>query len=207
MSDKVCYKLIYFDKFGRGELSRILFNYARINFIDVRVLSHEWDTIKDSMPFQQLPVLEFDGKTLFQSAAIEKYLAKQFGYMGANDFEDAQIDQILLSINDVMLNFNILVEAKNSTQKVWMTKELIKNSITPALKCFEKLLSVNKTLHFVGNKITLADLAMFHFLWFCKNRLSPSILEDFEKLDKFYNMMIQDEKLMSYINTRRNHPF
>ncbi|CEF69522.1 Hematopoietic prostaglandin D synthase [Strongyloides ratti] len=191
MSNNVCYKLIYFDKFGR----------------DVRVLSHEWDIIKDSMPFQQLPVLEFDGKILFQSAAIEKYLAKQFGYMGENDFEDAQIDQILLSINDVMLNFNILVEAKNSTQKVWMTKELIKNSITPALKCFEKLLSENNSLHFVGNKITLADLAMFHFLWFCKNRISPSILNDFITIEQFYNMMIQDEKLMNYINTRRNHPF
>uniref|UniRef100_A0A0N4ZE21 Glutathione S-transferase n=1 Tax=Parastrongyloides trichosuri TaxID=131310 RepID=A0A0N4ZE21_PARTI len=191
MSDKVLYKLIYFDKFGK----------------DVRVLSHEWDKIKESMPFEKLPVLEFDGKVLFKSGAIEKYLAKQFGFMGRNDFEDAQIDQILLSIDDVMENFKILKEAKNSTQRVWVTKKLIINSITPALKCFEKLLIDNGSLHFVGDKITLADLSMFHFLWFCKNRLSSTIFDNFEVMDKFYNMMIKDEKLMNYVNTRRNHLF
>lgn len=49
----------------------------------------------------QLPVLEVDGKRINQSVAICRYLAKQFGLAGKDDWENLEIDAIVDSINDL----------------------------------------------------------------------------------------------------------
>uniref|UniRef100_A0A914DPH3 glutathione transferase n=1 Tax=Acrobeloides nanus TaxID=290746 RepID=A0A914DPH3_9BILA len=41
-----------------------------------------------------VPVLEVDGKTLPQSSAINRYLARKYGLAGKDDFEAAQIDAV-----------------------------------------------------------------------------------------------------------------
>lgn len=56
------------------------------------------------MPFGQMPVLEFDGKKVHQSVAICRYLAKQVGLSGANDFENLEIDMVVDTINDFRLS-------------------------------------------------------------------------------------------------------
>lgn len=49
----------------------------------------------------QVPILEVDGKVLHQSPAITRYLGKQFGLAGANDWENLQIDIAYETINDL----------------------------------------------------------------------------------------------------------
>ena len=44
------------------------------------------------MPFGQVPILEVDGKVLSQSITIARYLARQHGLAGKNDWEQAQAD-------------------------------------------------------------------------------------------------------------------
>lgn len=53
------------------------------------------------MPFGQLPVLDVDGKKIHQSTAICRYLAKQFGLVGKNDWENLEIDAAVYTINDL----------------------------------------------------------------------------------------------------------
>lgn len=53
-----------------------------------------------AMPFGKTPVLEIDGKQTHQSAAICRYLAKQFGLNGSNDWEALQIDTIVDTFSD-----------------------------------------------------------------------------------------------------------
>lgn len=53
------------------------------------------------MPMGQLPILEIDGKErLHQSSAITRYLAKQFGLAGDNDWESLQVDIAYNILND-----------------------------------------------------------------------------------------------------------
>lgn len=52
-------------------------------------------------PFGQMPVLEVDGKKINQSTAICRYLAKQHGLVGANDWEDLEIDATVDTIHDL----------------------------------------------------------------------------------------------------------
>lgn len=52
----------------------------------------------------QMPVLEVDGKRAHQSLAMSRYLAKQVGLVGKNDWEDLEIDTIVDTINDFRLS-------------------------------------------------------------------------------------------------------
>lgn len=53
------------------------------------------------MPMGQMPVLEVDGKRVHQSIAILRYVAKQVGLSGANDWENVQIDSAVDTVNDL----------------------------------------------------------------------------------------------------------
>ena len=55
------------------------------------------------MPFGQGPVLEVGGKHLAQSYAIARYLARQHGLAGENDWEQAQVDMYADCIKDFMI--------------------------------------------------------------------------------------------------------
>ena len=61
------------------------------------------------MPFGKVPVLEVDGKKIDQSTAISRYLAKQCGLAGKNDWESLEIDSTVDTIHDVRASeYNIL---------------------------------------------------------------------------------------------------
>lgn len=56
------------------------------------------------MPFGKVPVLEIDGKKVSQSAAISRYLAKQYGLAGKNDWESLEIDVTVDTIHDLRIS-------------------------------------------------------------------------------------------------------
>ena len=55
-----------------------------------------------AMPFGQCPVLEVDGKMLAQSNTIARYLARQHGLAGKDEWEQSQADAYADSIGDLM---------------------------------------------------------------------------------------------------------
>ena len=58
-------------------------------------------SLKPSLPFGQLPVLEVDGNTICQSMAIARYLASECGLAGSSSLVKAQVDEVVDVINDV----------------------------------------------------------------------------------------------------------
>lgn len=95
-------KLTYFNSQALGESIRMLLHYGNIEFDDVRLdFEKDWPTYpKDSLPFGQVPKLEIDGKELYQSIAICRYLAKKVGLSGTTTMEDYEIDNAVDNVND-----------------------------------------------------------------------------------------------------------
>ena len=73
-------------------------------------------TLKPSLPYGQLPVLEWHGATVSQSMAIARFLAHECGLAGASTLEDALIDETVDVINDFQ---NALVRLLNITPPLY----------------------------------------------------------------------------------------
>uniref|UniRef100_A0AC34FVW9 Glutathione S-transferase n=1 Tax=Panagrolaimus sp. ES5 TaxID=591445 RepID=A0AC34FVW9_9BILA len=91
----VHYKLTYFDTRGLAEAIRLIFKYANVDFENHRITFGEWPKIKPTTPTGFVPVLEFDGNYLVESAAICRYLARKHGLAGKGDLEEAKVDAIV----------------------------------------------------------------------------------------------------------------
>ena len=60
------------------------------------------------MPFGQIPVLEIVGvRMLAQSNAIARYLARQHGLAGQDDWEQSQADMFVDNVHDLSIGIRI----------------------------------------------------------------------------------------------------
>ena len=101
------YKLIYFDLTGLGEPIRWMFAHRNVPFEDHRIrelpsfIVHEptpeWDALKPKTPFGTIPVLQIAGNEeyLGESTAIARFVAREIGLEGKNNWEAAQADSII----------------------------------------------------------------------------------------------------------------
>jgi len=161
-------KLTYFPIRARGEVARMILAEGGLAYEDNRVEFADWGKLKSSTPFGQMPLLEYDGVELAQSAAIERFLARKTGLFGSNDFEGAQIDSVHEAVLDVGVKFVDVVMAgigsgsdkeKAAWKALWEQTE--KYSVL-----LEKVLKANNNGegYFVGKSVTYADLH-FYVLW------------------------------------------
>ncbi|XP_059468688.1 glutathione S-transferase-like [Neocloeon triangulifer] len=98
-------KLTYFGVTGRAEPIRYMLAYAGVDFEDVTVHRADLLKIKHDLPLGEVPVLEFEGKTLYQSQAIYRFLAKRFNLEGNDEWDAYWCDVAVQTIVDVGLAF------------------------------------------------------------------------------------------------------
>ncbi|KAL4238081.1 hypothetical protein ACF0H5_002793 [Mactra antiquata] len=160
----VKYTLTYFNVRGAGELSRLIFKLAKVDFEDKRVAGEEWTKLKPDMPMGALPVLEVDGVKICQSSAIARYLAREFGLVGSTNLESLRIDEAHEVFTEMFTGelTKIFQAAKDDKPK--LAKEFVEGKLLKYLDFFEKRLKENKTGFYVGNKLTLGDLLIYHVL-------------------------------------------
>ncbi|NP_001165918.1 glutathione S-transferase S2 [Nasonia vitripennis] len=150
------YKVTYFNIKGLAEPIRFLLNHGGVDFVDERMNEEDWKRIKPTTPFGQVPILEVDGKKINQSTAICRYLAKQFGLTGKDDWENLEIDAAVDTINDMRVkitspHYEKVAEAK--AQKIEQAKQVVPF----ILERLEEQVKRNGG-YFVGGKLTWADL-------------------------------------------------
>ncbi|WP_411025540.1 glutathione S-transferase family protein, partial [Salmonella sp. s55004] len=95
------YKLLYFNVKARGEPIRFLFAIAGVTYEDKRVNGEEWGKIKPTTTLGQLPILYVDGKEVPQSRAINRLVARDLGLYGSNTWEQALIDVVCETVDEV----------------------------------------------------------------------------------------------------------
>ncbi|KAK0427230.1 hypothetical protein QR680_010125 [Steinernema hermaphroditum] len=97
------YKLHYFEGLGaRVEPARILLAYGKIPYEMVEIPFEKWPEVKSKYPNEKIPVLELDGKFVPQSIAIMRYFARKLHLLGKDDWEMAQADAFVYTIEDTI---------------------------------------------------------------------------------------------------------
>ncbi|XP_064610336.1 hematopoietic prostaglandin D synthase-like [Liolophura sinensis] len=162
------YKLTYFDGRGRAEVTRLLFAVAGVNFQDNRIgvsippqpsQLPIWLDMKPNTPFGQLPLLEFDGKLIAQSHAIERYLAREFGLYGEGNYEMALTDMWIDSFEELIspiIQYNF--GPGGDTEKAEQKKKYLETTLPTYFKKLETDLGNNSSGYLVGKGLTVGDL-------------------------------------------------
>ncbi|KAF9136313.1 hypothetical protein BGW39_000029 [Mortierella sp. 14UC] len=158
------FDLKYFGFHGLAGNCRTLLALSGAKFTSS--VPEDWASEKPDAPFGVMPLLtetSADGKTtihIAESDAIERYLARKFGFLGKDAFEEVLVntfvshDQFLISqiFAKYLINKDPEVKAANK-------ESLITNNIVPWIKYHEQHLQANGANgHYVGDKTSLADV-------------------------------------------------
>lgn len=164
------FKLMYFDAHGRIETSRMLMVLAGQDYEDFRypisfgtpgdmstIKRDEFDADQKAGKFDfgmnMIPVIESGDFRLPQSKAIERYLAKKLGFMGATLEEEAWVDAVNEHAGDIGAAYG-----KKESEQKWFQEVL------PAyLQKLETTLPGSDGFA-VGAKTSLADVAIYRLL-------------------------------------------
>ncbi|XP_066907037.1 glutathione S-transferase isoform X2 [Halyomorpha halys] len=136
------YKLTYFNIMGLGETIRYMLSYLGKDFEDFRITDYpSWiNEHKPKMPFEKIPLLEFDGHRLHQSMAICRYFAKEAKLNGDNAWEELQIDMIMDSFVDFRHSVWSYFYNRDENNKEHLKATLFNKTVPLYLGKFDKLL-------------------------------------------------------------------
>jgi len=204
-------KITYFDIRGRAETARLVLAYAEVTYEDDRLPfppNEVWAAKKPSVTLGQLPTLEVGGKTLHQSMAIARYLAKENGLAGANNLEGAQCDEIVDFISDMQNAIYTSHYTKDPAGRDAALKEVFTKTMPEGLLKLETYLNGNNGKFFVGNAFTWAEL---HFQQFMD--LVIGMTDNNKVLDATPNLKDLNTRICAvpavakWIETRPKNPF
>ena len=219
-------KLCYFNGRGLAETSRMILAVASAEYEDFRYPLEVIDWATFNMVREEFNKDKAEGKleksmgkvpflvvkdsddgvetTLCQSKAIERYLARRFGFMGGNDLEAAQIDSLCECIRDFKDAYQPVrkMENKEEAMQKWFGETLVAK-----LSDFEKLIGDGG--YAVGSSLTLADFVIYSFLvdFFDDKEGIAFSMRSCPKLQKLVETVGANEKLSAWRESRPNTPF
>ncbi|CAF1032508.1 unnamed protein product [Adineta ricciae] len=201
------YKLYYFNARGRAEVSRLIFAAVGQKFEDVRYEFRDWPAHKAETPLGQIPVLEFNSTKIVQSTSIARFLAKQFHLAGRDNAEQAKVEAVADTINDVVSSIMSIRGEKNENKK----QELLQNfssALPHHLRNLEVLAKMysNGGHFFVDNQFTWADL-FFYDLGETILQCDPNCLQNHPWLQQNRTQVESQPNIAEYLKKRPETPF
>jgi glutathione S-transferase len=155
------YKLTYFDfDGGRAEPIRIAFHAAGIEFEDHRISFQEFGEVRQSTPFNAVPVLEIDGAAITQSNAIGRYVGRLAGLYPEDDMQALYCDEVTGAFEDI--NHHIVHTFGLKDDELRQAREKLTDGwLTTFLRGLDGLLTRGGGQYFADNRLTIADLKAF----------------------------------------------
>ena len=156
------YTLHYFPGNGRAVIARAILSCAKADWTNDLIKKEDWPKIKKSglCEFEQVPVLEVDGKKYCESHAINLYLAEVFKLMGKDAEENYQIRNVLFAFDDYMTPIWQAMFNPDEAKKAEL-KKAAEEKLKFFFGKFEKrYVDLGKGKYFLGDKFTLADIVL-----------------------------------------------
>ena len=204
-------KLIYFDMpFWRAEVARLPLFMSNIEFEDFRITSDDNRYLKENgmlkdgtiIPFRQLPVLVAKGQSIAQTGAIARICGKLSGMYPKDVIEAGRVDQIIDTVTDINELLNPSMREDDPVIKKQMRAALSNDALPKYFGYLEEILEANNSGWFVGDDMTIADIAVWSLLgWIAQGVLDdiPTDLpKSFERLTHLYNQISQKPKVQEW---------
>jgi prostaglandin-H2 D-isomerase / glutathione transferase len=206
-------RFIYVDTaFWRAEIGRIALHIGGVEFDDARISREEFLRSKDSgklddgtiIPFREIPCLNVDGQSISQTGGISRFCGKLSGlYPKDNAIEAALIDQVI----DMATDINVLLSPSgletDEDRKKSMREELAQGAMARKISFLEELLENGEGDWFVGEQITIADIAVWRLLgWLSSGMVDyipVSLLADFPNLKRVCSNVGNHPKVKEWI--------
>ena len=207
------YTLTYFNGRGLAETSRYMFALAGVAYEDQRLQgdskSQQFQQTKDELPFGQVPVLQLHGPAgplIAQSKAIERFLARRFGFMGGDEVEAAVVDSIGEALVDARNAFN---KARDDPAE---KARFLSTALPAALRFINRVANERSSSAerntLVGSALSLADLQLFHFLSIHDDQAAVSrAVDPFPIVKASRANVAAQPQIQDWISKRPNTPF
>lgn len=198
------YKLTYFNIRWLGEGARLLFNYAGVPFEDVRITPEQWKELKGKTPFGQVPVLDVDGQKIAQSAAIYRYLGRQFNLTPKSAVEDAMVDAVYDAHKDFHAEirpFFAVAAGFAQGDKEKLLKEVLIPARDKYFGYLKKYLMKSDGNHLVGKALTWGDIVIADNLYVIHG-LAPPLFDGYPEIKKFADYIHALPDLQKYLKER-----
>jgi glutathione S-transferase len=202
-------KLIYFPARGRGEVIRLALAEAGVEWQDDTFKYDDFPKMRSTgrLPFLAVPVWEEDGFRLAQSQAILNHIGRSHGLYGSNPREQALIDQAIGAVEDVRGEFRKVMTG-DASKRPEIRSELEKTSLPRWFGLLEKLLASNQDGkgYLVGDKISIADLALYYVIELARDNDFGAALADTPRLNAFAERIASRPKIAAYLKSSRRFP-
>ncbi|KAF9361802.1 hypothetical protein BGX26_011797 [Mortierella sp. AD094] len=200
------FKLMYWPINAVGATSREILVYGQAKWENLA--PGNWLEEKLKTPFQVVPILYIKSQNgqdlvLSESSIIEQYLAKTFGLLGDNDYEEYLIKAFQSSSAAIQSCFAQGVTWEGPEAKAKHLEYFKNNTLPLWIETHEKHLADNgNNGHYVGNKLSLADIrtanAIEHFAVQPEAPELMEIINKSEALLKVREAVAKDPKIAAW---------
>ncbi|KAI1318320.1 hypothetical protein EDD11_006833 [Mortierella claussenii] len=200
------FKLKYFPINAAAATSREILAFGGADWENLA--PKNWNEEKHLTPFLVMPVLYIktqDGKDLALSEAIivDHYLAKHFGLLGDNEYEENLIKIFHCSSIYIQSNFAQGVTWSSPQSKEGNTQYFVANTLPTWIATHEKHLRDNgNNGHYMGDKLSLADIrtsnAIEHFAIQPEAKDIMPLINKSVELTKLRETVAQDPKIAKW---------
>ncbi|CAL1548221.1 unnamed protein product [Lymnaea stagnalis] len=194
-------KLHYFDVRGRAEVDRLILAAAGKDFDEVRFSLEDWPSHKPKSPYGQAPWMEVDGVPFAQSLAIHSFLARELGFHGRTSLEMFKIDEIVHLLDELFTLAASNYHIDDEEEKAEDARKIKEQEAPKFLGFFEEILQKNETGYLVGDRLTLADIALFDA---CTGFLSDymELTHDYPMVQHNVELVKGNDKIAEYLVSR-----
>ena len=120
----------------------------------------DWPANRDKMPFQAMPVLEVDGRSISQSNTINRYVGKLAGLYPKDDWQAALCDEVMDAAEDIGSRIGNTMQM-GADEKKKAREALAAGAIPRFLEQLEIRLKAGGSEWYVENRLSVADLKVF----------------------------------------------
>jgi len=158
------YEILYFNFWGRIDITQMILELSDAKYEHV-VAGQDWLNLKSEQRFGVVPRLTIksaDGTTkyLWESVAIDAYLAETFNLLPSTSFERADAMSIVYSLRELADKVSSTVKLPSVEERGKAHRTHIAQTIPNHLKWHEEIIERNGGIYYYNDKVLLPDLVI-----------------------------------------------